>query len=41
MSRKMDVSMSSLNIKLLKALGNYKYSPFPKKNNVEVRLDHF
>ena len=32
----MDVAMFSFKIKLLKALGNYKYSPFPPKNNVEV-----
>ena len=35
----MDVAMSSFDIKLLKALGNYKYSHFPPKNNVEVQLD--
>ena len=36
MLRKMDVAMFSFKIKLLKALGNFKHSPFLQKNNVEV-----
>ena len=37
----MDVTMSSLKIKLLKALLTTNTPPPPKKNNVEVQLDHF
>ena len=33
---KMDVAMFSFKIKLLKALGNFKHSPFLQKSNGEV-----
>ena len=33
--------MSSFKIRLLKALATKNTPPFPYKNNVEVRLDHF
>ena len=41
MSRKMDIPMSSFKIMLLKALSITNMPPPPKKNNAEVRLDHF
>ena len=41
MLRIMDLTMSSFKIRLLKALATTNTPPFPYKNNVEVRLDHF
>ena len=39
---KMDVTMSSVKMKLLKALKTTKNTPHPPtQSNVEVRLDHF
>ena len=41
MLRKLDVTMSSFKIKLLRALATTNTAPRPpKKNNVEVRVDH-
>ena len=39
--RKMDVTLPSFKIELLKALTTTNTSPPPQKNNVEVRLDPF
>ena len=41
MLRKMDVTMSSFKIKLMKAMATTKYSPFLPKNNVEAQMDYF
>ena len=41
MLRKMDVTMSSFKIKLLKALAITNYPPSSQKNNVEAQMDYF